>query len=96
MPENCNDVNIYGVLNFLKAALRRNIEKMIYASISSVYGDSPTLPKREDMHRILFSPYGAVKLACEAYMQFYNHIYGLKATSLIYIYVFGPTQKDPT
>jgi len=73
-----------------------DIEKIIYASSSSVYGDTPTLPKREDMRRLPISPYGAAKLACEAYMQVYHLVYGLKTNSLRYFNVFGPRQKDST
>jgi len=96
MPENCNDVNVNGVLNVLNAARRMDVEKIIYASSSSVYGDTPTLPKREDMRRMPISPYGVAKLACEAYMQIYNQVYGLQTTSLRYFNVFGPRQKIST
>jgi len=96
MPENCNDVNVNGVMNVLNAARRMDVEKIIYASSSSVYGDTPTLPKREDMRRLPISPYGVAKLACEAYMQVYHQVYGLKTTSLRYFNVFGPRQKDST
>jgi nucleoside-diphosphate-sugar epimerase len=96
MPENCNDVNVNGVLNVLNAARRMDVEKIIYASSSSVYGDTPTLPKREDMCRLPISPYGIAKLACEAYMQVYHQVYGLKTISLRYFNVFGPRQKDST
>ena len=96
MPENCNDVNVNGVINVLNAARRMDVEKIIYASSSSVYGDTPTLPKREDMRRLPISPYGVAKLACEAYMQVYHQVYGLKTTSLRYFNVFGPRQKDST
>jgi nucleoside-diphosphate-sugar epimerase len=96
MPENCNDVNVNGVLNVLNAARRMDVEKIIYASSSSVYGDTPILPKREDMRRLPISPYGVAKLACEAYMQVYHQVYGLKTTSLRYFNVFGPRQKDST
>ena len=96
MPENCNDVNVNGVLNVLNAARRMNVDKVIYASSSAVYGDTPTLPKREDMRRMPISPYGVAKLACEAYMQVYYQVYGLKTTSLRYFNVFGPRQKDST
>jgi len=71
-----------------------NVEKVIYASSSAVYGDTHTLPKREDMRRLPISPYGVAKLACEAYMQVYHQVYGLKTTSLRYFNVFGPRQKD--
>ena len=94
MPENCNNVNINGTLNVLNAARRTDVEKVIYASSSSVYGDTPTLPKREDMNRIPISPYGVAKLACEAYMQVYTQVYGLKTTSLRYFNVYGPRQRD--
>ncbi len=96
MPENCNDVNVNGVLNVLNAARRMDVGKIIYASSSSVYGDTPTLPKREDMRRLPISPYGVAKLACEAYMQVYHQVYGLKTSSLRYFNVFGPRQKDST
>ena len=96
MPENCNDVNVNGVLNVLNAARRMDVKKIIYASSSSVYGDTPTLPKKEDMCRLPISPYGVAKLACEAYMQAYHKVYGLKTTSLRYFNVYGPRQKDST
>ncbi len=69
MPENYNNVNINGALNVLNAARRMRVEKIIYASISSVYGDTPILPKRKDMRRLPISPYGVAKLFCEANMQ---------------------------
>jgi nucleoside-diphosphate-sugar epimerase len=94
MPNNCNDVNVNGTLNVLNAALRMEVEKVVYASSSAVYGDTPTLPKREDMKRIPISPYGVAKLACEAYMQVYYQVYGLKTISLRYFNVFGPRQRD--
>ena len=94
MPENCNDVNVNGILNVLNAARRMDVEKVIFASSSSVYGEAKTLKKTEDMRRVPISPYGAAKLACEAYMYVYHHVYGLKTTSLRYFNVFGPRQRD--
>jgi nucleoside-diphosphate-sugar epimerase len=96
MPENCNDVNVNGVLNVLNAARKKSIKKVVFASSSSVYGDTPTLPKKEDMRRLPISPYGVAKLACEAYMQAFYEVYGLKTVSLRYFNVFGPRQKDST
>ena len=96
MPESCNDVNINGTLNLLNAARKRDIEKIIFASSSSVYGNIPTLPKKEDMVRLPISPYGVTKLACEAYMKSYYEVYGLNTISLRYFNVFGPRQKDST
>ena len=96
MPENCNDVKFNGVLNVLNAALRMDSEKLIYAPSSSVYGDIPTLPKRGDMRRLLISPYGVTKLACEAYLQAYHKVYGLKTIILRFFNVYGPRQKNFT
>jgi len=94
MPENCNDVNVNGILNVLNAARRMDVEKVIFASSSSVYGETPGLKKNEEMRRVPISPYGAAKLACEAYMYVYYHVYGLKTTSLRYFNVYGPRQRD--
>lgn len=94
MPQNCNDVNVNGVLNVLNAARKKNVEKVIFASSASVYGDTPKLPKKEDMPRLPISPYGVAKLACEAYMQIYYHLYRLKTISLRYFNVYGPRQRD--
>lgn len=94
MPETCNNVNINGTLNILNAARIRDIDKIIYASSSAVYGDTPTLPKTEDMTKLPISPYGVSKLACEGYMQAYHHVYGLKTISLRYFNVYGPRQID--
>jgi len=94
MPESCNDVNVNGTLNILNAARKNDVEKIIYASSSSVYGDTPSLPKKEDMPRIPISPYGVSKMTCEAYMQVFHQVYGMKTVSLRYFNVFGPRQKD--
>ncbi|MFX0142308.1 MAG: SDR family oxidoreductase [Candidatus Hodarchaeota archaeon] len=94
MPNSCNDVNVNGVLNVLNAARKDDVEKVVFASSSSVYGDTPTLPKKEDMRKIPISPYGVSKLAGESYMQVFYHIYGIKTISLRYFNVFGPRQRD--
>ncbi|TXT62378.1 MAG: UDP-N-acetylglucosamine 4-epimerase [Promethearchaeota archaeon] len=94
MPENCNDVNVNGIINILNAARKKDVENVVFASSSSVYGDTPTLPKKENMRRLPISPYGVSKLACEAYMQVYYHVYGIKTTTLRYFNVYGPRQRD--
>jgi len=94
MPSSCNDVNVNGILNILNASLKNDIEKVIFASSSSVYGDTPTLPKKEDMKRIPISPYGVSKLACEAYLQTYTEVYGIDTIILRYFNVYGPRQRD--
>lgn len=94
MPESCNDINVNGTLNILNAARKKDVEKIIYASSSSVYGDTPSLPKKEDLPRIPISPYGVSKMASEAYMQAFHQVYGMNTVSLRYFNVFGPRQKD--
>lgn len=94
MPNSCNEVNVNGVLNVLNAARKEDVEKVVFASSSSVYGDTPTLPKSEDMRRIPISPYGVSKLAGELYMQVFYQVYGIKTISLRYFNVYGPRQRD--
>ena len=94
MPDSCNEINVSGVLNILNAARKKDVQKIIFASSASVYGDSPTLPKIEEMKRLPKSPYGVSKLAGEAYMQAFYEVYGLNTTSLRYFNVFGPRQRD--
>lgn len=93
-PISSNRVNIDGTLNVLVAARDCGAKKVVYASSSSVYGDTPTLPKREDMTPNPKSPYAVTKLAGEYYCRIFSEIYGLKTASLRYFNVFGPRQ-DP-
>jgi len=94
MPESCNDVNVNGLLNILNVARQRDVDKIIFATSSSVFGDIPGLPKKDDAKRKPISPYGVSKLTGEAYMQAYHSVYGLNTTSLRYFNVFGPRQRD--
>ncbi|MHA1372168.1 MAG: NAD-dependent epimerase/dehydratase family protein [Promethearchaeota archaeon] len=94
MPQLCNDVNVGGTIALLNAARVRDVEKIVFASSSSVYGDTPTLPKNEEMPLKPISPYGVSKLAGESYMTAFHHIYGMNTTSLRYFNVFGLRQKD--
>jgi UDP-glucose 4-epimerase len=82
-------------LNVLVAARDAGVRRVIYASSSSLYGDSPTLPKHEDMLPNPISPYAVAKLAGEYYMKVFTRVYGLETVSLRYFNVFGPYQ-DPT
>lgn len=93
-PTTTNRVNVRGSLNVLESAKEANVEKVIYASSSSVYGASQTLPKSEDMLTEPISPYGVSKFAVEHYCRIYNEIFDLKTTSLRYFNVYGPRQ-DP-
>ena len=82
-------------LNLLVAARQSGVRRLVYAGSSSVYGDSPTLPKREEMLPNPISPYAVAKLAGEHHMRVFSRVYGLKTVVLRYFNVFGPYQ-DPT
>src|ERR1035441_7655867 len=88
---NCVDAT----LNLLVAARAAGVRRVMYAGSSSVYGDTPTLPKREDMLPNPISPYAVAKLAGEHYMSAFTRVYGLETVVLRYFNVFGPFQ-DPT
>ncbi|MFQ5901047.1 MAG: SDR family oxidoreductase [Thermodesulfobacteriota bacterium] len=94
-PIATNEVNVKGTLNLLWASKKAGIKKFVYASSSSVYGDSPTLPKREEMKPNPFSPYAVSKLTGEYYCNSFFTLYGLETVALRYFNVFGPRQ-DPT
>lgn len=94
-PNTTNDVNITGTLNLLEAARANSVNKVIYASSSSIYGDSETLPKKEDMIPNPLSPYAVSKIAGEYYMTVFHRLYGIDTIILRYFNVYGPYQ-DPT
>ncbi|MGI8587075.1 MAG: SDR family oxidoreductase [Chloroflexia bacterium] len=93
-PLNANEVNVTGTLNVLLAARDAGVSRVVIASSSSVYGDSPTLPKVETMVVEPISPYGVSKLAAERYCTAFTAVYGLPTVALRYFNVFGPRQ-DP-
>jgi len=92
-PVLCNDVNVNGLLNVLEAARETGVERVIFSSSSSVYGDSDVLPKVETMTPKPKSPYAAQKLMGEHYARLYFELYGLKTFCLRYFNVFGPRQN---
>lgn len=93
-PLTSNAVNIDGTLNILEAARQANVRRVVCASSSSVYGESPTLPKIETMKLDPLSPYAVTKLTCEGYCRVYHRLYGLETVALRYFNIFGPRQ-DP-
>ncbi len=94
-PITSNEVNISGTLNVLEAAKEFGVKRVVFASSSSVYGNSERLPKEETMPVSPMSPYAVTKYAGERYCQVFYQIYGLETVSLRYFNVFGPNQ-DPT
>lgn len=94
-PIESHEANATGTLRLLRAAKRAGVRRLVYASSSSVYGASPTLPKVESMPTEPLSPYAVSKLAGELYALVFHRIYGLETVSLRYFNVFGPRQ-DPS
>jgi len=93
-PVTSNRANITSTLNVLVAARDAGVKRVVYAGSSSAYGDTPTLPKREDMPTSPRSPYALQKLVGEQYCQLFTSLYGLETVTTRYFNVFGPRQ-DP-
>ena len=93
-PLTSNSVNIDGTLNLLEASRQAGIKRFVMASSSSVYGDTPELPKHEGMWTDPLSPYAVTKLTNEKYCKVFYELYGLETVCLRYFNIFGPRQ-DP-
>lgn len=93
-PALTHEVNVTGSLNVLLAARHESVPRFVFASSSSVYGDTPTLPKREIMTPTPVSPYAVQKLTVEHYARQFHIHYGIETVCLRYFNVFGPRQ-DP-
>ena len=91
-PGPTNAVNVGGTLLLLEAARQAGVRRVVYASSSSVYGESPALPKTEGLPLLPKAPYGVSKLAAELYCRVFTQVYGLETVSLRYFNVFGPRQ----
>src|SRR5215471_1255171 len=91
-PRATNEANVAGTLTVLEAARESGVKRVIYASSSSVYGNTPTLPKQERMPPNPISPYAVSKCAGEMYCQSFYNVLGLETVSLRYFNVFGPRQ----
>jgi UDP-N-acetylglucosamine 4-epimerase len=93
-PITSNDVNAGGFVNVITAAKNAGVKAFVYASSSSVYGDEPNLPKREEKVGNPLSPYAVTKKTNELYADVFARLYGMKVMGLRYFNVFGPRQ-DP-
>src|SRR5437588_7303569 len=93
-PVASNRANIDATLNVLVAARDAGVKRLVYAGSSSAYGDTPTLPKREDMPTNPLSPYALQKLVGEEYCVMFTRLYGFETVTIRYFNVFGPRQ-DP-
>src|SRR5437764_232658 len=94
-PLGSNRANVDGTVHLLIAARDAKVKRVVYAASSSAYGDTPTLPKNEEMLPNPNSPYAVAKLTGEYYMTSFFRCYGLETVSLRYFNIFGPRQ-DPT
>jgi UDP-glucose 4-epimerase len=94
-PRPSHESNINGTFNLLLAARDAKVKRVVYAGSSSAYGETPTLPKHEDMNPSPISPYAVQKLNGEQYLTSFYRVYGLETVTLRYFNVFGPYQ-DPT
>jgi len=91
-PLTSNHANAVGTLSVLQAAREAGVKRVVYASSSSIYGDTPTLPKRESMPSNPISPYAVSKYAGELYAKSFHNLLGLETVCLRYFNVFGPRQ----
>src|SRR5215831_12762419 len=94
-PITSNRANVDSTLNVLVAARDAGVKRLVFAGSSSAYGDTPTLPKHEDMPTNPLSPYALQKVVGEQYLQLFTRLYGLQTVSIRYFNVFGPRQ-DPS
>ena len=94
-PLASHETNTRGTLNLLTAARDAKVKRVVYASSSSIYGDTPVLPKTEMMPPNPRSPYAVSKLAGEYYCRVFHSVYGLETVILRYFNIFGPRQ-DPS
>ena len=93
-PITSHRANVDATVNVLLAARDARVKRLVFAGSSSAYGDTPTLPKREDMPSNPMSPYALQKVIGEQYLQMFTRLYGLETVSIRYFNVFGPRQ-DP-
>jgi nucleoside-diphosphate-sugar epimerase len=93
-PVTSNRANVDGTLNVLVAARDAGVKRVVFAGSSSAYGDTPTLPKREEMPTNPLSPYALQKIVGEQYLLMFTRLYGLQTVTIRYFNVFGPRQ-DP-
>jgi UDP-glucose 4-epimerase len=91
-PAETDEVNVHGTVVVLDSARRAGVRRIIFAASSAAYGDTPTLPKHEDMAPGPLSPYAVSKLSGEQYLRVFASLYGMETLSLRYFNVFGPNQ----
>jgi nucleoside-diphosphate-sugar epimerase len=94
-PISSNRANVDATLNTLVASRDAGVKRLVFAASSSAYGETPTLPKHEEMPTQPLSPYALQKVIGEQYLQLFTRLYGLETVAIRYFNVFGPRQ-DPS
>jgi UDP-N-acetylglucosamine/UDP-N-acetylgalactosamine 4-epimerase len=92
-PMTSNNVNVLGSMNVFHAAKELGVNRVVYASSSSVYGDDPSSPKEEDRLGSVLSPYAASKRSIELYAKAFSNVYPFRFVAMRYFNVFGPRQN---
>jgi UDP-glucose 4-epimerase len=92
-PVGSHRANVDATVQVLTAARDAGVRRLVFAGSSSVYGNAPELPKREDMTPTPLSPYALQKLVAEQYCQMFTRLYGLETVTTRYFNVFGPRQQ---
>jgi len=91
-PIESDHVNVNGTVVVLDTARHAGVRRVVFAASSAAYGETPTLPKREDMIPSPMSPYAVTKVSCEQYLKIFASLYGMETINLRYFNVFGPNQ----
>lgn len=91
-PVECTEINLNATIKLLKSAVNNDVEKIVFSSSSSVYGENRNMPLKETEPPMPTSPYAASKASCELYLKTFYESYGLNYTALRYFNVFGPNQ----
>ena len=91
-PIECNEINLNATVKLLKSAANNDVEKIIFSSSSSVYGENRNMPLKESEPPMPTSPYAASKAGCELYLKSFYESHGLNYISLRYFNIFGPKQ----
>ena len=91
-PIECNEINLNATVKLLKSAANNDVEKIIFSSSSSVYGENRNMPLKESEPPMPTSPYAASKAGCELYLKSFYESHGLNYTALRYFNIFGPKQ----
>ena len=93
IPLETHESNVTGTLNLMWASVESKVQRFVYASSSSVYGDYPVIPNKEDLVGVQMSPYAVSKYVCELYARNFYNTYNLETIGLRYYNIYGARQS---